>query len=160
MLYESITEVFLWLKQAARKIFSEKCLGQKYSLLYYIKLNSVFNQAVIQILEQIQICFPEEKSVFATDSIAGQSRLLTFNGLPGLPTSPVRKRHGFHFCPPTTCAPVRKISLWVFIRALVHGCLPSLLRPPFLSFTISYLYLSHSTKIIPSFTSLVQALLV
>lgn len=47
----SITEVFLCLEQAASNIFSEKCLGQKQSLLYYTVLNSVFNQAAIQTLE-------------------------------------------------------------------------------------------------------------
>lgn len=65
-------------EQEASNIVSEKCLSQKYSLFCYIKLKSVFNQAVIQILEQIQICFPEEKSVFATDCAAWEGGLLTF----------------------------------------------------------------------------------
>lgn len=93
-----------------------------------------FNQAVIQMLERIQICFPEEKPAFAYSTHTLREGV-GFWPLP-VPAGPallheVCERDGSHPCLPQTCLPVQRVP------SQTHWLYTALLKPPFLPLTIS-----------------------
>lgn len=120
---------FLW-KLLRPKIF--------FALLYRVEL--FFNQVVIQILEQIQICFPQEKSVSAYSMHSPRRWALDLHKeQPGLPPFlSVCKGGGSCLCLLLPAHKSKGAACRFPRSALVHSHLAPLLRLPILPpFTIS-----------------------
>ena len=116
-----------WSKELAR--FSLKNTQAK-NILWWAILSWIlfFSQAVIQILEQIQICFSEEKSVSAHNLYSARGWAF------GLSPGTMRQSGGSL---PTTCAQAKERGLRVPGSALGHSHLAPLPRAPVLPFKIS-----------------------
>lgn len=125
-----LTFSYGWNKQPAT--FSQKSAQAKNILCSAILTWTVFfNQAVIRILEQIQICFPEEMSISAHNMCRPRG------WASGLSRGTVCQKAGSCVCLPMTCMQVKGSSSQIPRSPLGHSHLAPRLRPPSLPCTIS-----------------------